>query len=184
MDTFGQLDSTDGCSTFFPDEMFDLFGDSDWALDAQLPELSFPELEFAGLSDHFEDTPWDLLESSDSNGIPPWHLGLLSTGAPLEAENSTSTSSQTSSKTVVEENSDCDNADITKPLQPQMQDQDDKDESQKRKWRDSIVVFPANPDVNLVQKRRRAFGPARREEVALNRMIGACTQCKTRKGRV
>jgi hypothetical protein len=86
---------------------------------------------------------------------------------------------------VVEENSDCDNADITnKTLQPQMQDQDDKDESQKRKWRDSIVVFPANPDVNPVQKRRRAFDPARREEVALNRMIGACTQCKMRKGRV
>lgn len=57
-------------------------------------------------------------------------------------------------------------------------------ESKKRKWESSVVVFSTNPDTKVKCRRRREFDEARRKEIALNRVIGACIQCKLRKGSV
>jgi hypothetical protein len=56
----------------------------------------------------------------------------------------------------------------------------------KRKWESSIVVFSSNPDTKskVKYRRRKGFDEARRKEVAMNRIIGACVQCKLRKGSV
>lgn len=57
--------------------------------------------------------------------------------------------------------------------------------SNKRKWEDSVVIFSAKPGYDEVKERRRKlFETARRKEVALSRLIGACIQCKLRKGSV
>jgi hypothetical protein len=54
----------------------------------------------------------------------------------------------------------------------------------KRKWDQSIVVFSASNPEKIIQKKRKAYTPSRRMEVALNRMVGACLQCRIRKGPV
>jgi hypothetical protein len=56
--------------------------------------------------------------------------------------------------------------------------------SKKRRWNESIVVFASKPNVKVVPKRRKAFMAARKQEVARNRSIGACIQCKIRRGPV
>jgi hypothetical protein len=56
--------------------------------------------------------------------------------------------------------------------------------SMKRKIEDSIIVFSANSDAKIIPKRRKTFSKPRKREVAMNRLIGACIQCKLRKGPV
>ena len=61
---------------------------------------------------------------------------------------------------------------------------DDSKGQRKRNWDDSILVFGANPETKVVHRKRKAFSPNRRKEVARNRLIGACVQCKLRRGPV
>lgn len=56
--------------------------------------------------------------------------------------------------------------------------------SSKRKWENSIITFDANPDKQVIPRKRKAFGDPRRKEVAITRAVGACVQCKIRKGPV
>lgn len=48
-------------------------------------------------------------------------------------------------------------------------------------WRDSIVIFSSKPGVQTPTKSRKRFESRRKKEVALNRLVGACVQCKLRK---
>jgi hypothetical protein len=64
------------------------------------------------------------------------------------------------------------------------EDQDNLSISLKRKIEDAIIVFSANADTKAVPKRRKAYSKSRKREVALHRMVGACIQCKVRKGSV
>jgi hypothetical protein len=64
------------------------------------------------------------------------------------------------------------------------EDQDNLSISMKRKIEDAIIVFSANADTKVVPKRRKAYSKPRKREVALHRMVGACIQCKVRKGPV
>jgi hypothetical protein len=64
------------------------------------------------------------------------------------------------------------------------EDQDNLSISLKRKIEDAIIVFSANADTKVVPKRRKAYSKSRKREVALHRMVGACIQCKVRKGSV
>ena len=186
MDSFDQLDATEDYSAFFSDDVLDILGGADWAFDVDLPEVSFPELDFPGFLDSSEDIVQDFNERSDSNCSSQLHFDLFSAGVPLTVENPVSSIPETSSSpiTAFEQNLDKTNTHSGHTVQILIGDQDDKNESQKRKWKDSVVVFPVNPLTNPVPKRRKPFGPTERAEVALNRMIGACAQCKVRKGRV
>jgi hypothetical protein len=56
--------------------------------------------------------------------------------------------------------------------------------SEKAAWDDSVIIFNANSEGKVVYRRRRAFSPRRRKEVAQIRRIGVCFQCKIRKGPV
>ena len=51
----------------------------------------------------------------------------------------------------------------------------------KRAWLDSMVVFSTNQDMKVVEKKRKSFSPLRRKEVAMNRHLGVCLQCRIRK---
>jgi len=73
------------------------------------------------------------------------------------------------------------------PLAQQPQDfhtTNKKKESASKKWDSSMIVFSANPSVQPVQRKRKAFDSSRKKEVALNRAIGACILCKLKKSSV
>jgi hypothetical protein len=64
---------------------------------------------------------------------------------------------------------------------------DEGDESpaiKRRKWQKHVVIFSTDQNKNVVPRRRKAFAPTRKKEVALNRLIGACVRCKLRKAAV
>jgi hypothetical protein len=63
-------------------------------------------------------------------------------------------------------------------------DEDHPDPSTKRKLEESIVVFPVDPSAKVAPKRRKGFSSSRKAEVALNRLVGSCVQCRIRKGPV
>jgi hypothetical protein len=52
----------------------------------------------------------------------------------------------------------------------------------KRKWEESLIIFSSDPNGATKVRKRNAFNDARRREVALNRRVGACVQCKLRRG--
>jgi hypothetical protein len=54
----------------------------------------------------------------------------------------------------------------------------------KRKWQESVTVFSLNGGKKVVPSRRNNFNPSRRIEVALNRQLGSCVQCKVHRGPV
>jgi len=54
----------------------------------------------------------------------------------------------------------------------------------KRKWEDSVLIFGASPEKKVVQRKRKAFSSDRRRDVHRNRILGACIQCKLRRGPV
>jgi len=57
-------------------------------------------------------------------------------------------------------------------------------QAKKRKWKESVVVFSSDPNVEISTRKRTAFDERRRKEVAMNRRVGACVQCKLRRGSV
>lgn len=54
----------------------------------------------------------------------------------------------------------------------------------KRPWDNSLVVFPVSGGNPVSQRQRKAYSETRKKEVARNRLIGACAQCKLRRGPV
>jgi hypothetical protein len=60
----------------------------------------------------------------------------------------------------------------------------EKPKPKKTKWDKSVVVFSSKPNSTKAPRQRKSFGKSRREEVALTRKIGACIQCRIRKGSV
>jgi hypothetical protein len=57
-------------------------------------------------------------------------------------------------------------------------------QAKKRKWKESVVVFSSNPNVEIPTRKRSAFDEHRRKEVAIHRRVGACVQCKLCRGSV
>ena len=60
----------------------------------------------------------------------------------------------------------------------------EKPKAKKTKWDKSVVVFSSKPNSTKAPRQRKSFGKSRREEVALTRKVGACIQCRIRKGSV
>jgi hypothetical protein len=57
-------------------------------------------------------------------------------------------------------------------------------QAKKRKWKESVVVFSSDPNIKISTRKRSAFNDNRRREVAMNRRVGACVQCRLRRGSV
>jgi hypothetical protein len=68
----------------------------------------------------------------------------------------------------------------TPRLAPQRVD-DEPYQAQNETWQDSVIVFSSQPDVKVALKKRKAFEAPRRQEVAMNRLVGACVPCRLRK---
>lgn len=63
-------------------------------------------------------------------------------------------------------------------------DSHEKVSTRKRPWDDSLVVFTTDGGNHVPQRQRKAYSETRKKEVARNRLIGACAQCKLRRGPV
>jgi hypothetical protein len=61
---------------------------------------------------------------------------------------------------------------------------DQKPPLKRKIWDESIIIFSSKPGEKAVSRRRKQYAPSRRKEVAINRLVGACIQCKIRKGSV
>ncbi|KAF8849451.1 hypothetical protein BDZ45DRAFT_680506 [Acephala macrosclerotiorum] len=70
-------------------------------------------------------------------------------------------------------------------LYPSMyfEDEEHHCKPKKRKWEESVIIFSSEPNGTTQLRKRNAFDDARRREVALNRRVGACVQCKLRRAR-
>ena len=61
---------------------------------------------------------------------------------------------------------------------------DEHANTKKAKWESSVVVFGVLPGSKVALRKRKRFGTSRRQEVAINRLVGACIQCKVSKASV
>jgi hypothetical protein len=71
-----------------------------------------------------------------------------------------------------------------KSLSPEFNELIPSPTANKRKWQDHINVFSAKDGQMVTPRKRKAFAPSKKRVVALNRLFGACIQCKLRKGEV
>jgi hypothetical protein len=192
MDSASLFNAIDAHSTsFHSEDSFDLLGD--YNLDFDFADLFFPELDlhFDSLQPPFPErhaTPFQACFSDhEANGPPSiqeWSVPASNT--PTEPGD------QLLSQYDDDDGRNLFETDGYPPIclseeSIQAQDSLENNESRsdlKRKWQDSVIVFSSKDDKKIAQKRRRAYSPSRRRTVALNRIIGACTQCKLRKGPV
>jgi len=186
METFNSLENLEDYSIFFPDDDIDPL--RDYNFDLELPQLAFSELDFVTASPYNPEANDYCLNLSDISTIAPWDLELCpfdepSKVAPIESEPAALTpQSPAGSGLVLAESSKEQREQLGDSSHGIQADTDCAIPSRKRKWDDSIIVFPANAEARLIQRRRKAFDASRRREVAMNRMLGACTPCKLRKG--
>ncbi|KAF4628762.1 hypothetical protein G7Y89_g9391 [Cudoniella acicularis] len=181
------FDSAEHNLNIFSDFQLDIFGDLDESLDFSgfeflepfdkhtIPEL-IPIPRFEGYNDldtqitststddlfHGTECTSSSSNSQSSTADPPHHdLELPNLEADLQVSPVSkyqSAAEETHSK--------------TQPLSA----------NQKRKWEESIVVFSTNPEEKeIVPRRRKSFSGRRKKEVALQRKIGSCVQCKLKK---
>jgi hypothetical protein len=186
MDDWNDTGAFQDYSAFSPDETFDLFGD--YQLESELPSLplpTFPEVEIGGLFTSLSaaaDNAQCILDQVDPSSsdaglsIPP----NSSTVEPecIDSSPKTSTTEGLSSVQVPD-------------VYPRTPDRSNVGEASRSvrqgsqaPWRDSLIVFSATTGAKVFTKQRRSFEPRRRQEVAMNRIVGACIQCKLRKGSV
>lgn len=167
----------------FPDDSYHLFGDCNF--DLELPEFTFPGGENQSTS---VVELCDPLENSGSQDVLSWDsqsahadrgsLTTVSEGVEHSPQPYTPTFRDSSAVLSNETNN------IPNEAEASPEKGDLAARPIKWRWDDSLIVFPANKDVSIGQRRRRAFAPSRRREVALNRLVGVCIQCKLRKGSV
>jgi hypothetical protein len=184
MDDFSALDYSNDYAFLLPDDdVFALFSD----FDIELGQVQLPSSEVQNLSNMSSQ---DLME-------------------PVSTSMPTSSEFLNSSVVLVDSAPSFSEADISLIIQPRDTNQgpafhglaplndysssrpqirrnheDHPDPSTKRKLEESIVVFPVDPSAKVVPKRRKGFSSSRKAEVALNRLVGSCVQCRVRKGPV
>jgi hypothetical protein len=165
------IDST----VFSHDDSFHLL--EDFNFDVDLDYLSLPQLE-----DSSEEAQLIGSDSSDTfsrvqeSSIVAQSCANLEHMAALGHHEDTSQDTATRQPTTAEQL--CESATMTDP------NSDKSPHPKKRKWLESVFVFSADKDVKVAVKKRKPFSPHRRKEVAFNRQLGACLQCKIGKGPV
>ena len=186
MDDWNDASAFQDYSAFFPDETFDLFGD--YQLDSELTSLplpAFPEVEIGDLftsPSAAADNAQGILDQVDPSPSDSG-LSIPPNSSTLEPE-CTDPSPKTSTAD--------DPSSVQAPdVYPRMSDGFDVGEASQRArpgsqapWRESLIVFSATTGAKVFTKQRRSFEPRRRQEVAMNRIVGACIQCKLRKSSV
>ncbi|KAG4443427.1 hypothetical protein IFR05_001106 [Cadophora sp. M221] len=186
-------DDPNDYSLFMPDEGSDLFGDpnfgfgldlfGDTGLGFALDDISLPILDYSSTIQNAGLTPSPDLgspNSSDSSGlvssshpdnqfpIPVSGFFDVQVQSSLVARDSPGDDITLSTSSVT---------DREESLSSTISER----ESLKRKIAESVVVFSTTSDVEVKPRKRKAFSKSRKEEVALNRLIGACIQCKIKK---
>jgi len=184
MENLDLFEAVPNYATFSPNiDDYDLFGDYAFNLDVVDFQLPDDNSKIDAFNFLFEDpgaTPRDvsspMCNSNELPNIPPVDSvpPCLMTGAAneyLQTKHS-STATQIPPK-------------LHKSLQIPLSDSIHRPTSHsKHKWQDNVTVFSARGKRIATQRRRRPYSPSRKEIVALNRLIGACVQCKLRKGPV
>jgi hypothetical protein len=182
MDDWNDMGDFRDYSAFFPDENCDLFGDSQLKFD--LCHIPFPEIEIDNVFS-FPGSVWDA-STQDAGFKDSWPRDPgLTTPQPL---------SPTGPEALVHTQNSFTSGGVqsTQPLPAVPDDLDISDLNEAARsatrstppWKDSLIVFSARSGVNVSQKQRKTFTPKRRKEVAMNRKIGACVQCKLKKAPV
>jgi hypothetical protein len=172
-------DAMDDYSSFLPGADLDLFGDS--AFDFNFTSLPSADLDIP--ADWTQDDSntqvfqsYDTIHTTypdldnDCDAFPVTNSRVL---LPV-SEETTKLAKRHTSKTHTHTNNH--RSPSSSPIE--------EVSSSKRKMEESMIVFAAHPNVKVAPKRRKAFSKTRKQEVAMNRLIGACIQCKLRKGRV
>jgi len=153
-----------------------LFGDYDFPFNVQ--DISVPELNLQDL--FYDHQQLEYLHSGPEDSGST--LQAFETPGPeiqldvriFNSDTAPRIPNQTSPQTLEKNAPTCDNwSSNAKPDDPVTQEVINRGE---QNWRDSMIVFSVKSGNQVLQKRRRkAFVPLRRKEVAMSRLIGACT---------
>jgi len=190
MDSFDHTHDLQDYPTFFPEATYDLFGEYGDLLD--YPIFGFGPGDAPGLpaetrgpichqSLSVDQSPW-------GSGLPPENgSGSAAAAAPPAQENVVPTpqASNASDSASLESSATLPFAKRYLKSKTAVLDEDDESPAiKRRKWQNHVVIFSTDQNKNVVPRRRKAFAPTRKKEVALNRLIGACVRCKLRKAAV
>lgn len=183
METMDPMHGPEGCSSPFLDNPGDIFEDLRFSLEP--PDFEFLDFDNQDMKSGSEALY--SLEDTPHVGIFSWTESLVSTYASTNEErcekglghqisqasmvpSSKLTRASKSKKSDAAGAPQCAQSGISGPT--------------KRKWDDSMIVFPVAPNEEMDVRTRKTYSPVRRKQVALNRLLGACIQCRVRKGSV
>ncbi|KAL5314161.1 hypothetical protein ACEPPN_018585 [Leptodophora sp. 'Broadleaf-Isolate-01'] len=184
-------DDPNDYSLFMPDEGLDLFGDpnfgfdldllGDGGLDFALDDISLPILDYSSTIQNgalMSSPALDLPNGSDiSDPVALTHRdNVLPISGSSDVKPQSSLRTQDTPKDSIPQST----SSITARDESPSSTISDR-ESLKRKIAESVVVFSTTSDLEIKPRKRKAFSKSRKEEVALNRLIGACIQCKIKK---
>ncbi|KAH6718828.1 hypothetical protein BKA61DRAFT_262953 [Leptodontidium sp. MPI-SDFR-AT-0119] len=184
-------DDPNNYSLFMLDEELDLFGDpnlgsdldlfGDASLDLALDDISLPVLDYSSTIQNGALMPspaLDLPSGSDiSDPVVSAHRdNVFQIPRSSDVQPQSSLWTQDTPKDSIPQST----ISITDRDESPSSTTSDR-ESLKRRIAESVVVFSATSDLEIKPRKRKAFSKSRKEEVALNRLIGACIQCKIKK---
>jgi hypothetical protein len=183
METLDPIHGADGCSSFFLDSPGEVFGEFPFS-----PELPyFDLLDFDNQDMKSSSEALYGLEDVGHVGLFTWTENLVSTYASTSGERSGQGFGQSFS-----EASMVPSLKLTESLESKkgytigatQRAESDRSRPIKRKWDEAMTVFPASPNEEMIVRTRKTYSPVRRKQVALNRLLGACIQCRVLKGSV
>ncbi|KAH9204311.1 hypothetical protein DL95DRAFT_471612 [Leptodontidium sp. 2 PMI_412] len=184
-------DDPNNYSLFMPDEGLDLFGDpnlgfdldlfGDAGLDLALNNISLPVLDYSSTIQNGALMPspaLDLPSGSDiSDPVASAHRdNVFQIPGSSDVQPQSSLWTQDTPKDSIPQST----ISITDRDESPSSTTSDR-ESLKRRIAESVVVFSVTSDLEIKPRKRKAFSKLRKEEVSLNRLIGACIQCKIKK---
>jgi hypothetical protein len=180
------IHSPEAYSGLFFDNPSDIFADSIFNLDTD----DFEFLEFENHDMKSGSEALCSLEDADHVGLFTWTENLVLTYASTDEERSghcgqgpghfvsqsSGATSPQSPKNPKSKNDDTRGAPVCSG--------NDMSSTRKRKLDPSMTVFPVAPNEEMNVRTRAKYSPSRRRQVAQNRLLGACIQCRVRKGPV
>jgi hypothetical protein len=173
--------------SFLEDENLNLFGSYDYELPAELADGFALENMVTASSNEPKPVGESILEDGlrSLSSTDSLSSNVLSRGPRLGLESFTS-GSQLEPLVTHSVSPPLPRGDFDPPVCGSAKDNDHSEAARagKRKLEQSIIVFSASNPEKVLQKKRKAYAPSRRMEVALNRLVGACLQCRIRKGPV
>ncbi|PVH78343.1 hypothetical protein DL98DRAFT_656220 [Cadophora sp. DSE1049] len=167
---------------FFPDEGFNLFGDP--SFDFDFSASPFLDFDYSSTNQH-DVASNDRLEtlSNTHSGIttPMTSHDNLEVSPVLTCEHAPASKSGHSKSHATPQGIGTRSSDQSSkaPNSAKMS----SSETLKRKIDQSVIVFSSTSNKEVTPRKRKTFSASRRKEVALNRMVGVCIQCKLRKSR-